>query len=61
MYRAHLDKPVFAAGVESLEVNLFSWNEIPWNELAFPSVVWALKHYSESNDLAVFAPFSNPR
>jgi ADP-ribose pyrophosphatase YjhB (NUDIX family) len=61
MYRAHIVRPVFAAGVESLEVNLFSWNEIPWNELAFPSVMWALKHYSESKHLAVFAPFANPR
>ncbi|MGD0143868.1 MAG: NUDIX hydrolase [Rhizomicrobium sp.] len=60
MYRARIDKPVFAPGVESLEVNLFAWNDIPWSELAFPSVTWALKHYSESKDLAVFAPFSNP-
>ena len=60
MYRARIDKPKFAAGAESLEVRLFAWVEIPWNELAFPSVVWALNNYRDSKDLAVFAPFSNP-
>lgn len=60
MYRARIDKPDFAAGAESLEVRLFAWDEIPWDELAFPSVVWALKHYNESKDLSAFAPFSNP-
>ena len=60
MYRARLDRPVFAAGPESLEVGLFGWNEIPWAELAFPSVKWALEHFRASKDLATFAPFSNP-
>ena len=35
----------FAAGAESLEVDLFSEASIPWNELAFPSVEETLKHY----------------
>jgi ADP-ribose pyrophosphatase YjhB (NUDIX family) len=60
MYRARIDKPIFAAGVESLEVKLFAWVEIPWNELAFPSVSWALNNYRDSKDLTVFAPFTNP-
>jgi ADP-ribose pyrophosphatase YjhB (NUDIX family) len=60
MYRARLDAPVFAAGPESLEVSLFDWGEIPWAELAFPSVRWALADYEASKDMAVFAPFSNP-
>jgi ADP-ribose pyrophosphatase YjhB (NUDIX family) len=60
MYRARIDEPVFAAGAESLEAALFAWGEIPWDQLAFPSVVWALKHYNESKDLTVFAPFGNP-
>ncbi len=34
--------PRFAAGPESLEVGLFGWDEIPWDQLAFPSVRWAL-------------------
>lgn len=34
--------PRFAAGPESLEVGLFGWDEIPWDQIAFPSVRWAL-------------------
>jgi ADP-ribose pyrophosphatase YjhB (NUDIX family) len=48
IYRAHLEAPHFAAGPESLEVRLFAWDDIPWEELAFPSVRWALDHYRES-------------
>jgi ADP-ribose pyrophosphatase YjhB (NUDIX family) len=47
MYRARLVAPDFAAGPESLEVKLFAWEEIPWDELAFPSVRWALEHYRD--------------
>jgi len=60
MYRARLGAPAFAAGPESLEVALFEWDEIPWAELAFPSVKWALEHFRASKEQAVFAPFSNP-
>ncbi|WP_300302732.1 NUDIX hydrolase, partial [Ferrovibrio sp.] len=45
IYRATLAAPDFAAGPESLEVRLFDWGEIPWSDLAFPSVHWALNHY----------------
>ena len=60
MHRAQLADPMISAGAESLEVGLFAWEDIPWPELAFPSVVWALNH-----DLAVEAgdaamPFFNP-
>ncbi len=48
MYRAKLARPNFRAGPESLEVKLFCWDEIPWTELAFPSVKWALEHWRES-------------
>jgi ADP-ribose pyrophosphatase YjhB (NUDIX family) len=60
MYRARLKTPYFAPGAESLEVHLFSWEDIPWTELAFPSVAWALEHYRATKDLAVFAPGTNP-
>ena len=60
MYRAHLAAPGIAPGPESLEVRLFKWDEIPWETLAFPSVHWALKHYRETKDQAVFQPFTNP-
>lgn len=45
IYRAELVSPEIAPGPESLEVRLFAWDEIPWQELAFPSVTWALEQY----------------
>lgn len=47
-------------GPESLEVGLFSWDDIPWKELAFPSVRWALDHYRETEGRTGFPPFGNP-
>lgn len=44
-YRAPMTEPEFAAGEESLEVDLFSWDAIPWARLAFPSVTWVLERY----------------
>jgi ADP-ribose pyrophosphatase YjhB (NUDIX family) len=60
MYRAHLASPEFSAGPESLDVRLFGWDEIPWDELAFPSVRWALTHFRETAGKTAFPPFSNP-
>lgn len=60
IYRAHLTGPEFAAGPESLEVSLFPWDEIPWGELAFPSVKWALDHYREAAATQDFAARGNP-
>jgi ADP-ribose pyrophosphatase YjhB (NUDIX family) len=47
IYRARLAGSAIAAGPESLEVRLFAWDEIPWDEIAFPSVHWALRHFAE--------------
>jgi ADP-ribose pyrophosphatase YjhB (NUDIX family) len=60
MFRAALAEPVFSAGPESLEVRLFRWDEIPWDEIAFPSVRWALGHWREARGLTAFPPFGNP-
>jgi len=35
----------FSAGAESLEVRLFHEHEIPWDEIAFPSIERALRLY----------------
>lgn len=59
MYRAVLDQPEFSAGPESQEVKLFEWEEIPWNDLAFPTVYWALHQYRQIKDMDSFAPFAN--
>ncbi|WP_417316709.1 NUDIX domain-containing protein [Emcibacter sp.] len=60
MHVARLREKKFSAGEESLEVGLFTWDEIPWDDIAFPSVHWALGHYREIRDREVFAPFTNP-
>ena len=60
IYRARLQAPHFAAGPESLEVQLFDWDDIPWNELAFPSVHWALKQDLMVENGEAVGPFKNP-
>ncbi len=42
-YRARLLSPEVAAGSETTELALFDWSEIPWQDLAFPSVDWLLR------------------
>jgi ADP-ribose pyrophosphatase YjhB (NUDIX family) len=49
-----------APGPESLEVMLVSWDQIPWPELAFPSVKWSLDAYRATEGQTGFAPFGNP-
>ena len=44
-FLADLPHPEFAAGEESLEVALFHPNEIPWDEIAFPTVSETLKRF----------------
>ena len=44
-YRGTLIDGAYAAGDESLEAELFSPEEIPWDEIAFPSGMIALKQY----------------
>ena len=58
-YRAALIEPAIAPGPESLEVGFFAWDEIPWGELAFPSVGWALRHDAAA-ERGEPTPFTNP-
>lgn len=59
MYRARLVDPAIAPGPESMEVRLVTWDEIPWGELAFPSVVWALNDFRAWR-AGASGPFTNP-
>lgn len=43
LHRGRLLDPAIAAGPESKEVGLFAWDDIPWREIAFPTVVWSLE------------------
>ena len=60
IYRATLKTPHFSAGEESLEVGLFFWDEIPWKDIAFPTVHWALEHDRQVEAGEARAPFKNP-
>jgi hypothetical protein len=52
--------PRFGAGQESLEVGLYSWDAIPWDQIAFPSVRWALDAWRRSGAGVLGAPVGNP-
>ena len=44
-FRAQLPEPIFGIGDESLEVTLVDEAEVPWDEIAFASVDFALRRY----------------
>ncbi|MBG10825.1 MAG: NUDIX hydrolase [Gammaproteobacteria bacterium] len=53
-FRAELASPKFEAGLESLEVGLFSESQIPWSEIAFPVVKTTLECLFEDRPSGVF-------
>jgi ADP-ribose pyrophosphatase YjhB (NUDIX family) len=64
MFRALLPRPDYGAGHESLAAALYSPAEIPWSEIAFPSVEFALRRYLADEARGVrelhFADFDRP-
>ena len=60
IYRATLRDGRHSPGEESLETALFGWDEIPWTDLAFPSVHWMLDHQRAFEDGSGTPPFGNP-
>ncbi len=53
-------QPAFAPGAESLDVRLFEPDSIPWDEIAFPSVRWALDAWRASAGSPLGRPAGNP-
>jgi len=49
-YRARLVDDRIAAGPESTDVRLVTWDQIPWDDLAFPTVRWALEDWRAGKD-----------
>ena len=43
-----LARPEFGAGIETIETQLFQPADIPWSELAFPSIRIALEQYLDN-------------
>jgi ADP-ribose pyrophosphatase YjhB (NUDIX family) len=60
IFRARFAELGFDAGPESLEVRQFGWDEIPWDEIAFPSVRWALHNWYGTRGCALPAAALNP-
>lgn len=60
MFRGRLEGPDFAPGPESLEVALFEWADITWPDIAFPSAMWALRHWKNVEGRDEFPAFGNP-
>jgi len=60
IYRARLLNDNFGVGEESAEVELFHWDDIPWDDLAFPTVRWSLNQFYETKDAPLGAPFTTP-
>lgn len=60
IFRAKMAEPGFEPGPESLEVKQFDWGEIPWDEIAFPSVRWALWAWHETRGAKLAAAMLNP-
>ncbi len=60
IYRARLKSPAIAPGPESQEVKLVTWDEIPWEELAFESNRWCLQAHQRVRGQSNFPPFGVP-
>lgn len=58
IFRSQLRNLDFSPGTESLECKMFAEDEIPWRDLAFPTIVHTLKFYFEdrkNNDFKLHA------
>lgn len=64
IHRARLARraglPLFGRGEESLEVEMFDYDRIPWPDLAFPTVGWALRAWRAAEGRPLGAPDRNP-
>ncbi|WP_428485852.1 NUDIX domain-containing protein [Rhodopila sp.] len=53
------DQPYFRPGPESQDVRLFRWHEIPWSNIAFPTVHWALDAWKAAGSAGLGQPAGN--
>lgn len=60
IFRARMLSPDCAPGPESQEVGLFRWQDIPWDDLAYPNVAWSLHHHRDLMGQTDFAPRGIP-
>ena len=55
IFLAEMQSSTFELTEESLDVKLFSPEEIPWQEIAFPSSVFALRKYLQDKEKGIKA------
>ena len=60
VYRGRMLESTIDPGPESIEARLFTADEIPWDDLAFPTTTWALRHFLEVRGRSPIAPFGTP-
>jgi ADP-ribose pyrophosphatase YjhB (NUDIX family) len=53
MFRARLPVPEFGVGIESLETMLVAPEDIPWDDIAFPSIAFALRRWLDDRTRGV--------
>lgn len=53
-YRARLLRPEYSTGVESTAVELVTEADVPWDEIAFPTVAHTLHWYFEDRQTGTF-------
>ncbi len=53
-FRGELEKPEYSPGIESLEVELFEEHQIPWQDIAFPSVKKTLSQFFKDRQTGIF-------
>jgi ADP-ribose pyrophosphatase YjhB (NUDIX family) len=52
-FRARLAVPEFGVGPESLDSKMVTEGEVPWDDLAFPSITFTLRRYFEDRSARV--------
>ncbi len=60
IYAARLLSPDVSPGIESLDTRLVDRADIPWDDLAFPSVRWALDQHRDYVPGKAFGARANP-
>jgi 8-oxo-dGTP pyrophosphatase MutT (NUDIX family) len=50
IFRVELESEDFEPGPESSDVMFVAWADIPWDDLAFPTVAWGLEHARSVKD-----------
>ncbi len=57
VFRAELSSPTFSPGAESLSVDLFDQDKIPWEDLAFPVITRILRQFVQDKPQGRFPVF----